>query len=86
MLSDKLALAKVVIRWTSVIGSSKIVHDVIQNNVTTVTIADQAKVLVGSFVLGSMISDQISKFTDAKFDEIVAKVKEVQEKEKLASR
>jgi hypothetical protein len=50
---------------------SKIVNDIIRNNVTIVTKVDKIKVASGSVVIGAMISQQLSKTTDMLVDSIV---------------
>lgn len=71
MFTNKLALAKTAVRFASALGSSKIVHDIIQNNCTVSTTADKVKVAIGSVVIGSMIADHVSSYVDVKFDELV---------------
>ena len=81
MLS-KLAIAKTAVRIVTVAGSSKVVHDIIQNNVSPAeSKPDKVKLLVGAFVIGSMITERISEFTDNKFDDIVEMVTKTEEVE-----
>lgn len=51
---------------------SKIVNDIIKNNVTIVTTADKVKVMTGSVVIGAMISDSLSKTTDRLVDSVAS--------------
>jgi hypothetical protein len=51
---------------------SKITNDIIKNNVTIITKVDKAKVVAGSVVIGAMISQSVSRTTDAFIDSIVA--------------
>lgn len=71
-MSDKIKLAKMAVRIVTTVGVSKVVHDIIQNNTTVETGADSAKVWVGSYILGSMITEKARENTSQKFDDIVA--------------
>lgn len=42
------------------LGVTKIIADIVKNNVSVVTTADAVKVWTGSFVIGSMIVEQSS--------------------------
>lgn len=53
------------------VGVSKVVLDVVKNNVTIVTNADVAKVWVGSFVIGSLAVEQASNFAGRTIDDVV---------------
>jgi len=70
-MSDKVAIAKTVIRVSARFGVSKVINDVIANNTTIESNADMAKVWVGSFVLGSMIADHACNYTDQRVDAVV---------------
>ena len=74
---DKLAIAKVIIRWTTVAGTAKIVKEVIANNIDEPeTLVQKAKILAGTFAVGGLISSIVGDYTDDKVDEVVDQVKE----------
>lgn len=50
---------------------SKIVNDIIRNNVTIITKVDKIKVVSGSVVIGAMISQSLSRTTDALVDAVI---------------
>lgn len=70
MTSKKLDYAKLAVKWICGAGTSKVVHDIIENNTTNESTLDTAKIWIGSGVLGMMIAERVSEFTDSKFDEI----------------
>lgn len=49
-----------------------VIGSVIKNNVTPVSKLTQAEMLVGSFVLGGLIGEKASEYTDKKIDELAA--------------
>jgi len=55
-----------------VVGSSvaKVVNDVIKNNTDAETVADQAKIAVGSVVLGCMVADHAKAYVHKPIDAI----------------
>lgn len=53
------------------LGVSKVVLDVVKNNVSIVTNADAAKVWVGSIVIGSLAVEQASNFAGRTVDDVV---------------
>jgi len=63
-------LVKTVVNVATSIGVTKVVRDIIQNNVTVETTADQAKVLIGSFVLGGMIAERATERTEEQIDKL----------------
>jgi hypothetical protein len=52
-------------------GTTKIVHDVIANNVNIDNTAQKISVGSASLVIGAIASDVTSSYTDAKIDEAV---------------
>ena len=70
-----LPVAKLAGQVVAGLGVSKILSDVIKNNVRVVTTADAVKVWVGSFVLGSMIVEQATNHVERATDEAVAMLK-----------
>jgi hypothetical protein len=69
---DKIKLAKGIA--SLVVGSSSgyVVAQVIKNNTDPETVIDKIKLVSGTFVLGSMVSDLSKDYTDTKIDELVA--------------
>lgn len=66
-----LPVVKLGVAAVAGIPVSKIVNDIIRNNVTIVTKVDKIKVVSGSVVIGAMISQQLSKTTDMLVDSVV---------------
>lgn len=69
--SDKILYTKLAAKIATTLGVSKVVHDIIQHNVTIETAADSAKVWVGSFVIGGMVTEQATEHVDRKIDGVV---------------
>lgn len=69
-MSDKLAIAKLVINFTAGAGVSKVINDIIRNNTTVETTQDAFKVWTGSIVIGSMAADAGSKHVNTKIDAV----------------
>lgn len=61
-MTNKLSLAKSAANI--IVGSSvsKVINDVIKNNTDVETTADQAKVAIGSVVLGCMVADHAKTY------------------------
>lgn len=70
-MSSLLPAVKLGVAALAGIPVSKIANDIIRNNVTIVTKMDKIKVATGSVVIGAMISQQVSKTTDAVVDAVV---------------
>lgn len=66
MSSAALPIARIAAQVVASFGVSKILRDVIANNVTIVTTADSVKVAAGTLVLGSMIAESASNHVDAR--------------------
>ena len=66
----KLDIVKKAVSFVVGAGVSKIVHDIIANNVETEKIHHQVSVPVASVVIGMAAADATSSYTDAKIDEI----------------
>ena len=71
-MGSLLPVVKLGVSVLAGIPVSKIVNDIIKNNVTVVSKIDQVKVVTGSIVIGGMISQSLSKTTDMFVDSIVA--------------
>jgi S-adenosylmethionine synthetase len=68
--SDKIIYTKFAAKIITTLGVSKVVHDIVQHTATAETFADQAKIWVGSFVLGGMACEVASEHVDRRIDEI----------------
>jgi len=67
----KIELTK---RLTSLIvgvGTGKIISSIIKNNVAPEKLTDKVAIACASYVLGAMVADAASNWTDAKIDEAV---------------
>ena len=71
-MSGALPFVKLAVHVVSSVGVSKIVNDVIQNNVAVVTTADAVKVIAGSIVIGSMVAEKASNHVNDRMDAIAA--------------
>lgn len=86
-MGSLLPVVKLGVAALAGIPVSKIANDIIKNNVTILTKVDKIKVVTGSVVIGAMITQSISKTTDALVDSVVAlknrneKVEETEETE-----
>jgi hypothetical protein len=69
-MSNKLAIAKLVVNFAAGAGVSKVVNDIIRNNTTVETTNDTFKVWAGSVVIGSMAADAGSRHVNAKIDAV----------------
>lgn len=70
-MSNKLAIAKLIVNFAAGAGVSKVVNDIIRSNTTVETTQDAFKVWTGSVVIGSMAADAGSKHVNAKIDSAV---------------
>jgi hypothetical protein len=65
--TDKTKLtARIIVQ----LGTGKIVHTIIRNNVTPEKKIDQITVPAASFVLGGIVAESASKYTDRLVDEV----------------
>ena len=79
---DKIDFAKKTVSFIVGLGTSKIVRDIIKNNVDVETVIDQVTVTSTSFVIGSMVKEATREYTDAKIDKLVNKIEEIKAKKK----
>ena len=77
-----LSAAKIAAQVVASLGVSKVVADVIRNNVNVLTRMDTVKVWTGSIVIGSMIVEQSSNHIDRVTDSVVAWHKNREEEKK----
>lgn len=68
---NKVAIAKKIVSTIVGVGTSKIVHDIIENNVDADTTAHKVTVTGASAAIGMMASDATSAYTDRKIDEMI---------------
>lgn len=71
--------AKLAVNIVSALGVSKIVGEIVKNNVTVITTGQKIIVNTGSFVLGSMLVEHACNHVNKTFDELVAMRKDVVE-------
>jgi len=85
-MGSLLPVVKLGVSVLAGIPVSKITNDIIKNNVTIITKIDRIKVVSGSVVIGAMISQSLSRTTDAFVDTVVTfknRNKNVEETEKI---
>lgn len=74
-----LPAAKLVTQIVAGLGVSKILGDVIRNNVVIATKTQAVTVRVGAFFLGSMVWDQTSNHIDKVTDDVIALAEKLKE-------
>ncbi len=67
-----LPVAKLAVQLTANVGISKILSDIVKNNVVIATTLEKVTVSVGTFVLGSMLVQQSFNHIDNFGNDIVA--------------
>jgi len=77
--SDKLSIAKMVIRWTVIGGTSKIVNGIVKNNTDPETLSEKVQIFAGSFAIGGMVANVVGDHTDEKVDEIIVWTKKAKD-------
>lgn len=70
-LQAYVPVAKLAVQAVSGFGVSKILGDIVKNNVTVVTPAQAVSVKVGSFILGSILWEQSSNHIERMTDDLV---------------
>lgn len=73
----KTEIAKRVLATAASMGSGKIVHSIVKNNVTTTTKTEQVTVAVGSFALGGAVAEVAANHMKRTVDELVEAVQSV---------
>lgn len=63
-----LEIAKTAASMIVGVGTSKIVHSIINNNVDPETAVDTVTIAAGSLVIGSMATDATKKYLDTKIE------------------
>lgn len=74
---NKVKIAKTVARIVVGTGTTTVSNSIIRNNVEPRNIAEQICVGVASVVIGSMASEATKSHTDARIDELVEALKQV---------
>lgn len=69
---NKLDLAKSAVSIVVGAGTSKIVGSIIKNNVSPEKLTDKVTIAAATFVVGAMVADATSMYTNAKIDELAA--------------
>lgn len=73
MLSfEQIKLIKAVANIATVMSVTKVTKDIIVNNTEVVTGFDQARVWIGSFVIGGMMAESASAHVDRRIDGAIA--------------
>jgi hypothetical protein len=65
---EQIKLIKAVANIATVLSVTKVTRDIIANNTVIETGFDQARVWIGSFVIGGMIAEQASEHVDKRID------------------
>jgi hypothetical protein len=68
----KIEIAKRVLATAASLGSGKIVHEIVKNNVTTTTQLETVTVAVGSFAIGGAVANVAKDHMNRTVDEVVA--------------
>lgn len=79
MFQNYVPLAKLAVQTVSGFGVSKILGDIVKNNVSIMTPAQAVSVKVGSFVLGSMLWEASSNHIERATDELVKTIQKRKE-------
>lgn len=85
MYQQYLPVAKMVAGVVSGLGVSKIVNDIVRNNVVIATPLQGITVKVGGFVLGSMLWEQSTKHIDRATDDTVAMIEKLKKSKDTSS-
>lgn len=72
MLNSYIPMAKLAAQLVAGFGVSKIVADIVKNNVVITSTVQDVSVKVGGFVLGSMLIEQSSQHIDRQINDVVA--------------
>lgn len=79
MVTSYLPLVKAGTQIAAGMGVSKIVTDIVRNNVTSVTRFQAITVNVGSFVLGSMLWEQSSNHIERQLNNLVSQFQKMKD-------
>jgi hypothetical protein len=67
----KIELVKKTVSLIVGIGTAKIVHEIIKNNVDTESVTSKVTVTAASTAIGGAVSELTQQYTDRQIDEIV---------------
>jgi hypothetical protein len=82
-MSSYLPMGKLAAQVVAGLGVSKIVNDIVKNNVVIATTAQAVTVKVGAFVLGSMLWEQSAIHVEKQIDELVTYVEKIRNKNNI---
>jgi hypothetical protein len=71
-LTGTLPIAKLAVHSIASLGVSKVIWDVVAKNTIVNSNFDAVRVLAGSLVLASMVTDHAAKHVNDRFDEVSA--------------
>lgn len=77
-----LSMAKLAAQAVAGLGVSKILGDIIKNNVIIATTAQKVTVKIGTIVLGSMLVEQTANHIERAADDAVALVEKLKDDDK----
>lgn len=69
---EKRKITKLAINLVVGASAGYVIGSILKNNVTADTIPQKIKAQVGGYVLGAMVSERASSWTDAKVDAVFA--------------
>lgn len=69
---EKKQVAKTVARFVVGASVSMVTNRFLKTHVPTETILDEIQLVIGSFAIGGMVSEQSGKWTDGMFDKVEA--------------
>lgn len=71
-MSDKLSIAKLAVHTVASLGVSKVVWDAVAKNTNVTSNFDAVRVVAGTLVIGSMVTEAAAKHVEAKIVEVQA--------------
>lgn len=82
--SDKRAVAQFVVEIVAILGVSKVVSQVIENNTASEKGLDRLKIKIGSLILGFIVVDYTTKYVSEAFTSVIDWFKDVKHELKEA--
>lgn len=82
---NKIELTKKIVSTIVGIGTAKIIHEIIKNNVDTETLAAKVSVTAASTAIGGAVSELTSSWTDRQIDDAVDFVRKIRNKKTAES-
>lgn len=77
MNPQNLAIVKMAVHLVAVAGIFKILRGIVDSNVETETFAEKAQVYAGTLVIGELIAEHASDYTDKRVDQTIELIHEV---------